>query len=433
MRNMSGAVLLTAVAALHAAQDAPAPKILLDQPLHAVEYQLERLTNDEIVRLERSDADPKYRPVYFALLTRQGLSKEIRDEALTALVKLDKTSAAGVLLEALGKVGADDASIGDKLLALLFAQPAGALMAQREALRRAAAGDSSSVRRGAYGGLMIADDPDAVWQAAASVGHLPDAILALAAVRPDAQAFRRIAQEVSKGGEVNTSAAIRGLLSIPESAWPPASDLQPLAAALVTLVRRVPPEARTEPPALDALQLADRLSAALPDEVRLAVRRDLRALGVQVVRIATVPEQMAFDLRWFAVEAGAPLQIVVTNADAMPHNLIVGAPKAVEPIGTAAMTMGMPSDPGAKPFVPDSPLVLQATTLLKEGETARLSFTAPRQPGEYVFLCSYPGHWARMYGVMLVVEKLDEWEAHPTVPIDPLTSRPFTSPRRTGG
>jgi hypothetical protein len=32
-----------------------------------------------------------------------------------------------------------------------------------------------------------------------------------------------------------------------------------------------------------------------------------------------------------------------------------------------------------------------------------------------------------MYGVMLVVEKLDAWETRPTVPIDPLTKLPFTS------
>ena len=32
-----------------------------------------------------------------------------------------------------------------------------------------------------------------------------------------------------------------------------------------------------------------------------------------------------------------------------------------------------------------------------------------------------------MYGVMLVVENLDAWEANPTVPIDPMTKQPFTS------
>jgi hypothetical protein len=34
-----------------------------------------------------------------------------------------------------------------------------------------------------------------------------------------------------------------------------------------------------------------------------------------------------------------------------------------------------------------------------------------------------------MYGVMLVVDKLETWEAKPTVPTDPVTKQPFTSQR----
>jgi len=34
-----------------------------------------------------------------------------------------------------------------------------------------------------------------------------------------------------------------------------------------------------------------------------------------------------------------------------------------------------------------------------------------------------------MYGVMLVVENMESWEAKPSVPTDPMTSQPFTSQR----
>ncbi len=84
------------------AQDAP--KILLDQPLRAVEYQLGRLTNEELVLVERKDNDVKYRPVYVAILTRKGVPQQFRDEAVTALVTMDKASRSRVLLEALAKV-----------------------------------------------------------------------------------------------------------------------------------------------------------------------------------------------------------------------------------------------------------------------------------------------------------------------------------------
>ena len=150
---------------------------------------------------------------------------------------------------------------------------------------------------------------------------------------------------------------------------------------------------------------------------------------MQVVPIATIPEQMLFDLKWFAVEAAKPVQIVLTNPDAMQHNLLVGAPRSVQEIGTAASTMPPPSDPEAKAYVPDSPLVLYATRMLQGGQTDRLNFTAPEKPGEYVFLCTFPGHWIRMYGVMLVVPDMDAWEAKPTKPTDPVTGKPYESQR----
>ena len=73
--------------------------------------------------------------------------------------------------------------------------------------------------------------------------------------------------------------------------------------------------------------------------------------------------------------------------------------------------------------------MLHATRPAQGGETERLSFTAPKKPGEYIFVCTFPGHWVRMYGVMLVVENLEAWEAKPTVPTDPMTKQPFTSQR----
>lgn len=418
--------LVVALAALVAVQEPP-PRILLDQPLRAVEYQLDRLTVDELSRVERHDTDVKYRPVYLAMLTRQGTANAIREEALSAIVKLDRSTPAAVLLEALGRVKAEDDGLADRLAAMLMAQPAETLAAGRALFAKTIDESTSAfVRRGAYAGLMAADrSPDAAWQHAVSRGQTADAFAGLIAARPDAATFRLLAKEATGGSESMRAAAIRALDQLPADAWPPAAEIDPLAAALVAFVASAGPDGRSASPAADALQLAEKLSAALPEASRFAVRRDLRALGVRIVRIETLPEQMSFDVKWFAVEAGKPLQIVVANKDGMPHNLIIGAPNAVERIGAAAMSLGMPSDPAVKPFVPDSPLVIQATPLIREGETARLSFTAPAAPGEYVFLCSYPGHWVRMYGVMLVVSDLDAWEARPTVPTDPLTGKPF--------
>ena len=189
-------------------------------------------------------------------------------------------------------------------------------------------------------------------------------------------------------------AAIRALGLFPQAVWP-VDELDPLVRAIVELVRDTPADQRTEPSTVDALQLADALSAALPDAVKLPIRRDLRAMGVQVVTIDTLPEQMRFDVKWFPVEAGRPIQIVFHNADAMPHNLVIGRPKSVSEIGNAAAALTLPSDPAAKAYIPNSPLVLNSTRLAADGDTLRLNFVAPKEPGEYVYLCTFPGHWVR--------------------------------------
>jgi azurin len=451
-----------------APQQPAAPKIILDVAPRAVDYQLGRLTNDELMRVDRRPDDTRYRPVYMALLTRPGLPPQYFDEALKVLSKMGASSTTAVLLEGLSKAGGNDGQTGERLLRALLTQPADLLRQERPAFAAAVESRASPlVLQAAYGAMMTADgDPRAVWEAAAKrEGDLVEllrgvpylgaadlrgrlfepvasllkdtrdpavraaAVYALGWTREDAATFSLIQREVLEGPEETRAAGIRALQRMPRAAWP-ADAIEPLARALVASLGKLAPDLRALPAALDAQQLAEKLADALPAEPRRAIRRDLRALGVQVVRIQAVPEEMLFDVKWFAVEAGKPVQIVLYNPDAMPHNLLVIKPGGLQEVGTKAGTMPVPADPSAKPYVPDTPLVLQATRLLNWGETDRLSFTAPAAAGEYPFACTFPGHWARMYGVMLVVENIESWESQPSVPTDPLTNQPFTSPRK---
>jgi azurin len=454
-----------------------APRILYETSPRAVEYQLARLSNEQLLQVERNATDAKYRPVHVALLTRRAMPRSVRAEALAALVKMDGTSPTRVLLDALAKVSAADATDidaqnADAVLAMLLSQQADALRQHRQMLASAAvtAGEPL-VRRGAYGALMIADgDPMPAWQAAAKIdGHLaellrsvpnlgnPDlraklftpvrtligetkdpetraaAVGALAWTRRDGPTFDLLAREILQSADAaSRAAAMKSIQLIPESAWT-RGTIEPVARAIVAIVKDTPAAQRTAPSTLDAIQLGEKFSAALPAESRLEIRRELRALGVQVVRIQTVAEQMIFDLNWFVVQAGKPVQILLSNADAMPHNLVIGQPGSLQEIGTKGGVMPPPADPEARAYVPDTPLVLQATRLVNAGDAARLNFTAPATPGHYIYVCTFPGHWVRMYGVMLVVDDLDAWERTPTVPTDPTTNKPFASQRKDGG
>jgi azurin len=184
------------------------------------------------------------------------------------------------------------------------------------------------------------------------------------------------------------------------------------------------------------VQLGNDLAGALADEQGLPIKKTLRDLAVRVVVIQTLREQMQFDTKYFVVQAGKPVQVILENNDAMPHNLVITAPGAMQEIAIAAGTMPPPSDPDSKSaYIPDSPKVLQSLSIVQPGESATLNLTAPTAPGAYDYVCTFPGHWVRMYGVMLVVPDLDAYEKAPAPPEDPILKKPYDSQKNeaTGG
>lgn len=125
--------------------------------------------------------------------------------------------------------------------------------------------------------------------------------------------------------------------------------------------------------------------------------------NAQVIKMKTVREEMRFDLGTFTVKAGMPVTIILENPDAMQHNLVIGKPKSTERIGKLADAMITAKDGAERNYVPSSPDVLAATALVNPSQTVRLTFKAPDQPGDYPYLCTFPGHWRLMKGVMKVV------------------------------
>ncbi len=248
-------------------------------------------------------------------------------------------------------------------------------------------------------------------------GEAPERVLrraamdALTSVRgQEEQAFKAVAKYVRS--DADRSAAIQTLQRIPISYWPK-DEAKPLLDVLLPYIRTIPVAERTSPAALDALQLADSLASLLPLAQAKQVRRELGELGVRVIRMATIPDQMLFDKERIAVKAGKPVEIWFENNDLMPHNFVVAQPGSLEALGTLAEATA--TQPGAleRDYVPPSNKVLLKSRLLQPRHTQKLEFTAPKQPGVYPYVCTYPGHWRRMYGALYVVEDLDEYLADP--------------------
>jgi len=222
--------------------------------------------------------------------------------------------------------------------------------------------------------------------------------------------FRTLARFVRENVDRHT--AILALQKIPTAYWP-AEEAKPLLESIVTFIRQVPVQERTASPALDALQLSDALTALLPADRARTVRKELAELGVRVIRVGTVLEQMRYDVDRIMVQAGKPVEILFENNDMMPHNFVITCPGALEEIGLLGEATATQPDAPQRHYVPRSSKILLASHLLQPHEVQKLSFTAPTQAGAHPYVCTYPGHWRRMYGALYVVDDLEQYLAAP--------------------
>jgi glucose/arabinose dehydrogenase/azurin len=157
-----------------------------------------------------------------------------------------------------------------------------------------------------------------------------------------------------------------------------------------------------------AIELARALGATLPADRAERITARIEGLLPKQVRIRALDAQMRFDVEYFVVQAGQQVEIVLENPDHMPHNLVVTLPGAAEKVGRAADAMAAQPDGFAKEFIPDLPEVYAATRLINTGQSYTLRFEAPSAPGEYPFICTFPGHWITMRGIMNVTPAATE-------------------------
>jgi len=125
-----------------------------------------------------------------------------------------------------------------------------------------------------------------------------------------------------------------------------------------------------------------------------------QAGGASEIVIEPVGDQMKYKTEEFTVKSGEKVRLVMNNTAtvaAMVHNIVVLKPDAdINKVGMAGVEAGE-----AKGYIPDDSAVLFHTELAKPGETTSVEFTAP-EPGKYPYICTFPGHFGTMRGVMIV-------------------------------
>lgn len=112
-------------------------------------------------------------------------------------------------------------------------------------------------------------------------------------------------------------------------------------------------------------------------------------------------DQMKYDETYFMVKAGEPITLTLKNigtqpAKAMSHDVVVLTKgSSFEDFGkaiTVAKELDKLSDDKQAEMIAH-------TKMLGPGESDTITFTLP-EPGEYKFLCTFPGHYMSMNGIL---------------------------------
>ncbi len=437
-------VLVTGLPA-PAAEEPPGKTLFLPKSPVAAAYVLARLSNKELTEAPRSEF------VYVALLQRAGLDRKHRTEALDGLAKARNTDALSELIAGLAdldKKGEDAVPVLRELTTLLLQKAPADLAKKRDALEKLAADSQVPLARQAgYAALITADGTaQTLWGTVeADAAKFADLLLSIPLLRDsalraglyaklqplldksdaedvrraaitaivavpghDTETFNTLAAMARAGTE--RAAVVASLQKIPRKSWP-REQAEPLLESLMKYLKELPADERTAPDAVSAFQLASDLVTLLPAERAKEAGKALRGVGVSVFVIRTIHEQMLYDKSLLVVEAGKPVEIILINEDAMPHNFVIVMPGASEEVGKAAEKMTPEPDAQGRVHVPPSPKVLHATRMVEGGQQVKLSFTAPTEPGDYQYVCTFPGHWMRMLGTLAVVQDVEAYLA----------------------
>lgn len=113
---------------------------------------------------------------------------------------------------------------------------------------------------------------------------------------------------------------------------------------------------------------------------------------------------MRYNITSIEAKPGEQLHVTLTNAgslpkEAMAHNWVL-LKQGEDPMAFSAAA-ATAKDQG---YIPDNlkDKIIAFIPLQGPHQTGEVTFKAPDQPGEYPFLCSFPGHAALMKGTLTV-------------------------------
>lgn len=135
-------------------------------------------------------------------------------------------------------------------------------------------------------------------------------------------------------------------------------------------------------------QNSDKNNAETPKSIELTINA-----------VGNTMADMAYDTKEIKVKAGSKVKINLVNQGtdaAMLHNIVFvkqGSEKEVAMEGINLKDKNY--------FNAENPNIIGGSGVAGPGLTVSFEFIAP-EAGTYSYICTYPGHWMKMQGVLIV-------------------------------
>lgn len=175
-----------------------------------------------------------------------------------------------------------------------------------------------------------------------------------------------------------------------------------LALALVLFGCGTDNAAEQEPDSSDVTAEPTAVEGTIPAGMQ-AFRDDGSVIEIEIEG----DDQIRYNLDRFTVRAGQMVRLTLRHvgslpAQAMGHNVVIISPD--DDIFEFGADVGEQGGNIENGYMPESlrDRVVAFTDLVGGGETTTVEFQAPSEPGEYPFMCSFPGHFGQMNGIMVV-------------------------------
>lgn len=131
----------------------------------------------------------------------------------------------------------------------------------------------------------------------------------------------------------------------------------------------------------------------------VAIGKVAEGTDITVHAVGNNMSEMHYDVSEIHTTANTKIKITLVDDatdPSMQHNIVIVKASDMDSVATHGLSAGL-----AKGFVPDEPAVIASSKLTQPGTKTEMSFTTPAA-GDYMFICTYPGHYQKMQGKFIV-------------------------------